>query len=107
MDNRNLAELSDSAIGRKDYVYANGRAYVTVHNIGLAATGLFSVRLLDAQGGQIGQAQWIELPGFSGKDPVTQTVSWDVADAASVARVEVDTLGELREVTQFNNILTL
>jgi hypothetical protein len=106
-DARNLAELPDPAVGRKDYWHVDGRAHVRVHNIGLAPTGPVSVRLVDVHGNQIGSAQTLELDGFTGMAPVVQTLTWSVADPNSVARVEVDPADQLQEVTELNNRLAI
>lgn len=95
----------DPAIGRWDSIYdvEQGRAHFRIHNLGpVPVTGLV-VRMRTRNGANAND-QLIDMDGFTGKDPVTRWVSWEIA-REDIRELVIDPGGEVTEITEANNKL--
>jgi len=102
---RDLARLPDAAAARSDFRLVDGQAELVVHNIGLAPTGPFKVRLLDTDNQRIGPDHHLSLPGFRGMEAVTKTLRWPVSSPRKIGYVSIDPDGTLSEITKKNNVI--
>lgn len=104
---RDRSLLPDPAAAVADVRLPGDAVEVVVHNIGLAATGEFKVRLLDRGGQPLGGDRRLSLPGFTGMAPVTGRVRWQGVGADRVGWAVLDPDDRLEEVTEHNNRVPL
>ncbi len=100
---RDLGNLPDPAIGYKDLEIVSNQANVAVHNIGTGATGNFTVRVFDTNGDLIGTEANVNLPGFTGTNPIKTILNWTIPAGKQVACVILDQDDVVNEITEFNN----
>lgn len=107
---RDLSQLPDPAIGRKDYHYENGIVTVKVHNLGVSEARNVSVKITYPEdiSSEISDTN-ITLSGFTGKDPSFITVTFDVSHLVSSAQEigAVVLTFNSDEITKLNNVLIL
>lgn len=104
---REISRLPDAAAAPIDFRVSDGEARLRVHNIGLAATGSFKVRLMDTDNRRIGPDQQLSLPAFRAMEPVTKTLRWTIRDPSRVGYAIIDPDGILSEITKENNVIRI
>ncbi len=104
---RVLSRLPDAAAAPNDFRITDGEAQLRVHNIGLAATGPFKVRLMDTDNRRIGPDRQLSLPAFRTMEPVTKTLRWPIGDPSRVGYAIIDPDGMLLEITKENNVIRI
>jgi hypothetical protein len=99
--------LADLATAPRDVTFDAGAGEVTVriHNVGAADSGAFDVRLLDADGGEIGTRTLTALDAPTDLVPRSVTVVFPHAPARLPASVSVvvDPADGVAEITEENN----
>lgn len=109
LTSQDLSTLPDLAIAPEDVSYSGGVLSVKVHNIGTQAVSNARVRLLTKTGAALTSDQFVSLGGFTGMNPVTQTVQWSVPDISILGSIQIDPVldanGKSKEITLINNAL--
>jgi len=99
-----LGLLPDLAAAPDDVSYAEGKLSVTVHNVGAANAGPFSVRV-EQDGNLIGSRTLNGLDYPADLDAKTVALTFDLPSRpASPITVTIDPQDDIREITEVNNV---